>query len=79
MSPRPNWEAPRHGTDRRGAPFLNKRDEQQAGSVVAMSQWGGCLRRIRQCLQRLLEDELDEEAVGLFEADKVGGRCSCCN
>lgn len=36
-----------------------------------MSQWGGCLRRIRSCLRRLLEDEIDEEAVGLFEQDKV--------
>lgn len=39
-----------------------------------MSQWGGCLRRIKSCLQRLLEDEIDEEAVGLFEGrDKVRG------
>lgn len=37
-----------------------------------MSQWGGCLRRIKSCLRRLLEDEIDEEAVGLFEQrDKV--------
>ena len=39
-----------------------------------MSQWGGCLRRIKSCLQRLLEDEIDEEAVGLFKGrDKVRG------
>lgn len=29
------------------------------------------MRRIRLCLRRLLQDELDEEAVGLFEEDRV--------
>jgi len=38
-----------------------------------MSQWGGCLRRLRDCLRRLLLEEEDEEAVGLMENDKVGG------
>lgn len=39
-----------------------------------MSQWGGCLRRLRDCLRRLLLEEEDEEAVGLMENDKVGGQ-----
>lgn len=37
-----------------------------------MSQWGGCLRRLRDCLRQLVLDEVDEETIGLFESeDKV--------
>lgn len=37
-----------------------------------MSQWGSCLARLRECVRRLILDEVDEEAMGLFESeDKV--------
>lgn len=40
-----------------------------------MSQWGSCLARLRECVRRLILDEVDEESVGLFEnEDKV---CGC--
>ena len=34
-----------------------------------MSQWGSCLARLRECVRRLILDEVDEESMGLFESD----------
>lgn len=43
-----------------------------------MSQWGSCLARLRECVRRLILDEVDEESMGLFEGeDKVCVGCAC--